>query len=117
MEIRDIYLNKLIRAKDTEFIKVVTGLRRSGKSNLMKMYMEYLFSNGIKKENIIYINFESGIFDYIKTYKELYMYVSDRICDGKNYILLDEIQNVEIWEKAVNALNIDFDVDIYITRI
>ena len=115
MIIREKYLNSLVAAKDTEFIKVITGVRRSGKSTLLLMYKDYLLANGVKEENIIYINFESAKFDDIRTYKELYEYVETRIQKNKVYILLDEVQNVEAWEKAINSFNVDFDVDIYIT--
>ncbi len=112
---REEYLNLLIEAKDTEFIKVITGVRRSGKSTLLLMYKEYLLKNNVNKNNIIHINFESAIYDDIKDYKDLYNKIKNKISTGKNYILLDEVQNVEKWEKAINSLNVDFDVDIYIT--
>lgn len=115
MIIREKYLNRLIDAKDTEFIKVITGLRRSGKSTLLVMFKQYLLDNGIKEKNIIHINFESAMYDDIKDYKDLYNEVKERLSKGKNYILLDEVQNIEKWEKAVNSINVDFDVDIYIT--
>ena len=115
MIIREKYLNKLIDTKDTEFIKVITGVRRSGKSMLLLMYKDYLINNGVKEKNIIHINFESTIYDDIKDYKELYNYIKNKLSEGKNYILLDEVQNVMKWQKAINSLNIDFDVDIYIT--
>ena len=108
---REEYLNLLIEAKDTEFIKVITGVRRSGKSTLLLMYKK----NNVNKNNIIHINFESAIYDDIKDYKDLYNKIKNKISTGKNYILLDEVQNVEKWEKAINSLNVDFDVDIYIT--
>lgn len=112
---REKYLNRLIDSKDTEFIKVITGVRRSGKSTLLLMFKEYLLNNGIYEKNIIHINFESAIYDEISNYKELYQYIKDNLSGGKNYILLDEVQNVDKWEKAINSLNVDFDVDIYIT--
>ena len=112
---REEYLNLLIEAKDTEFIKVITGVRRSGKSTLLLMYKEYLLKNNVNKNNIIHINFESAIYDDIKDYKDLYNKIKNKISTGKNYILLDEVQIVEKWEKAINSLNVDFDVDIYIT--
>ena len=115
MIIREMYLNKLIEAKDTEFIKVITGLRRSGKSTLLLMFKDFLLNNKIKESNIIYINFESAIYDDIKNYKDLYNYIKNKITNDKMYILLDEVQNVDKWEKAINSLNIDFNVDIYIT--
>ena len=115
MIIRDKYLKKIVDAKDTEFIKVITGVRRSGKSTLLLMFKDYLLSNGIKEENIIYINFESAMYDYIRDYRDLYNYVKNRIKKEKVYLLLDEVQNVILWEKAINSFKVDFNVDIYIT--
>ena len=112
---REFYLNRLIETKDTEFIKVITGVRRSGKSTLLLMFKEYLLLNGVKEENIIHINFEFSMFDEIKDYRDLYNYIKKYLVKGKSYILLDEVQNVLKWEKAVNGINLDFDVDIYIT--
>ena len=102
MIIREKYLNRLVDAKDTEFIKVITGVRRSGKSTLLLMFKNYLLENNVKESNIIYINFESAMYDDIKDYKELYNYIKNNIKDGINYILLDEVQSVIRWEKAVN---------------
>ena len=113
--LREKYLNRLIEAKDTEFIKVITGVRRSGKSSLLVMFKEYLINDGIDSKNIIHINFESAMYDDIKNYKDLYNYIKSLLSKGRNYILLDEVQNVVEWEKAVNSMNIDFDTDIYIT--
>ena len=115
MIIRKKYLNMLIDAKDTEFIKVITGVRRSGKSTLLLMFKDYLLNNNIDEKNIIHINFESAIYDEITNYKELYQYIKNKISKDKNYILLDEVQNVDKWEKAINAIKVDFNVDIYIT--
>ena len=115
MIIREKYLNKMIMLKDTGFIKVITGLRRSGKSTLMLMYKDYLLNNQVKEDNIIYINFESAMYDDIKNYKDLYQFVKDKIRKDKIYLLLDEVQNVESWEKAINSFKVDFDIDIYIT--
>lgn len=115
MIIRENYLNTLIDAKDTEFIKVITGVRRSGKSTLLLMYKEYLLKNNVAEERIIHINFESAIYDYIRDYKDLYEEIKNKLSKEKTYILLDEVQNVNEWEKAINSLNVDFDVDIYIT--
>lgn len=115
MIIREKYLDLMISSKDTELIKVITGVRRSGKSTLLLMFKEYLLNNGVKEKNIIHINFESALYDEIKTYKELYEEIKSKVSKGKNYILLDEVQNVEKWEKAVNAMHVDLDVDIYIT--
>ena len=115
MVIRENYLNTLIDAKDTEFIKVITGVRRSGKSTLLLMYKEYLINNNIAENRIIHINFESAMYDYIRDYKDLYEEIKNKLSKEKTYILLDEVQNVSQWEKAINSLNVDFNVDIYIT--
>ena len=115
MIIRDTYLKRMIDAKDTELIKVITGVRRSGKSTLLLMFKEYLIKNDISTDNIIYINFESAIYDDIKDYKDLYKFVASKTKQGKMYLLLDEVQNVTAWEKAVNSFKVDFDIDIYIT--
>lgn len=79
MIIREKYLKKMIDAKDTEFIKVITGVRRSGKSTLLLMFKDYLLKKGIKKDNIIHINFESALYDNIKNYKDLYQYIKEII--------------------------------------
>ena len=115
MIIREKYLSTLIDAKDTEFIKVITGVRRSGKSTLLLMYKEYLINNNIAENRIIHINFESAMYDYIRNYKDLYEEIKNKLSQEKPYILLDEVQNVSQWEKAINSLNVDFNVDIYIT--
>lgn len=115
MVIREKYLKRMIDAKDTEFIKVITGVKRSGKSTLLLMFKDYLVHHHVKEENIIYINFESAMYDDIKNYKDLYQYIQKRIKDSKVYLLLDEVQNVEAWEKAINSFKVDFDIDIYIT--
>ena len=115
MIIRDTYLKRMIDAKDTEFIKVITGVRRSGKSTLLLMFKDYLLNNGVNEENIIHINFESASYDEINNYKDLYKYVKEKIKKDKVYLLLDEVQNVESWEKAINSFKVDFNIDIYIT--
>ena len=118
MILRKNYLQKLTDAKDTEFIKVITGVRRCGKSTLLLMFKDYLLKNGIKEKNIIYINFESAMYDDIKDFKDLYKYIKNKninINNKKYYILLDEIQIVKQWEKAINSINLDFNVDVYIT--
>lgn len=115
MIIREKYLKKMIDTKDTDFIKVITGVKRSGKSTLLLMFKDYLLENGVKKENIIHINFESAKYDDIKNYKDLYKYIESKINNEKIYLLLDEVQNVASWEKAINSFKADFDIDIYIT--
>ena len=115
MIIREDYLKRIVDAKDTEFIKVITGVRRSGKSTLLLMFKDYLLNNGVKEDEIIYVNFESALYDDIKNYKDLYKYVKDKIKKQKVYLLLDEVQNVESWQKAINSFKVDFNIDIYIT--
>ncbi len=112
---REQYLNQLIQSKDLNLIKVITGVRRSGKSTLLLQYKDYLLSQDIEEKNIIYMNFESAEWYSIKNYEDLYKYIKEHIRNGKNYILLDEVQNVQMWEKAVNSLLVDIDCDIYIT--
>ena len=112
---RELYMNKLLAYKDTEFIKVITGIRRCGKSSLLKLFMEKIIEDN-KKANVIYMNFESFEFDNIMNYRDMYNKIKEKINEKeKNYILLDEVQRVEEWEKAVNALTVDFNSDIYIT--
>jgi len=115
MKNRDSYLNQLINLKDKPIIKIVTGIRRVGKSTLLQLFYNYLLKNGVLPEQIIRINFESLEFDDIKTYKELYNYVKERISLNKTYLLLDEIQMVTSFEKAINSFMVDFNIDIYIT--
>ena len=112
---RENYLNQLIESKDLNLIKVITGVRRSGKSTLLLQYKDYLLTQKVSDRNIIYINFESADWYSIKNYEDLYKYIQNNISKGKNYILLDEVQNVENWEKAVNSMLVDIDCDIYIT--
>lgn len=108
-------MKKLMSYKDTEFIKVITGIRRCGKSSLLKIFMEKILKEN-KKANVIYMNFESFEFDDIIDYKNMYNKIKEKINKKeKNYILLDEVQRVLKWEKAVNALTVDFNCDIYIT--
>ena len=116
MLIREEYLQKLIDSKDLNLIKVITGVRRSGKSTLLLQYKDYLLSQNIKEKDIIYMNFESAEWYDIKDYNDLYKNITSKITDGnKKYILLDEVQNVVGWEKAVNSLLVDTNSDIYIT--
>ena len=116
MKSRDIYLNKLVNFKDKPLIKVITGIRRCGKSTLLDLFEEYLLNNGIKKENIIHMNFEDLLYDEIKDYKDLNKYIKEKILDNdKKYIILDEIQQISNWEKAINSFLITLNCDIYIT--
>jgi len=117
MKNRDLYLNQLIKFKDKKLIKVITGLRRSGKSTLLSLFENYLIASSVTKDHIIRMNFESFEFDDITTYKELHAYIKDHIIDKneKHYILLDEVQQVSSWEKVINSFLVDANVDIYIT--
>ena len=112
---RDTYLNKLIAFKDTEYVKVITGIRRCGKSSLLKLMQENLINSGIDKEQIIAINFESLQFQEM-SYKDLYDYIKKRVTNKKRYYLFfDELQRINGWENAINSFRVDFDCDIYIT--
>ena len=111
-------MEKLKSFKDNRVIKVITGLRRCGKSTLLQLFKQELLENGIVENHIVDINFELMRYDNIRDYKQFYDLVREKIpTNGKCYLLLDEIQQVEHWEKAVNSLCIesDIDVDIYIT--
>lgn len=114
---RKSYLEKIINYKDTDFIKVITGVRRSGKSVLLMQYRDYLIDSGVDEQNIIYINFESFEYQTIKTEAEFRELIADLIQDSKDkiYILIDEIQFVEGWQKVVNGLRVSYDCDITIT--
>ena len=112
---RNIYLNQLIAFKDKEPVKVITGIRRCGKSSLLKLMQEYLLNSGVKQNQIIVINFESLEFQEMN-YKELYKYVNKKIPTRKRaYLFFDELQRIERWEDAINSFRVDFDCDIYIT--
>lgn len=117
MIIRERYMELIRSFIDKPVVKVLTGMRRSGKSSLLELTRQELLRRGVKIKNIISINFESLRFDYLKDYKELYKEIAkkaDRV-KGRVYILLDEIQEVQEWEKAINSFRVDFDCDIYIT--
>ena len=117
MKDRDLYLNQLKKYRDKPLIKVITGLRRSGKSTLLSLFENDLVASVVEKEKIIRMNFESFAFDEITSYKELHAYISNRMIDNnkKHYLLLDEIQQVSSWERAINSFLVDANVDIYIT--
>lgn len=112
---RDKYLDQLIEVKDLNLIKVITGVRRCGKSTLLLQYKDYLLENGIKESDILYMSFESAEWYEIKNYKDLYNYIKSKYHNTRIYLLLDEVQNVEDWEKAVNSLLVDINCDIYVT--
>lgn len=114
---RDLYLEEIKKYMNKPLIKVITGMRRSGKSMILKLIHEELKKQGVPEKNIIYINFESLIFMDIKDFETLYKYIIDKTANisGRFYILLDEIQEVKAWEKAINSFLVDLDADIYIT--
>ena len=109
-------MRQLISFKDRKEIKIITGIRRSGKSTLLSMFADELIAGGVQKNKIIWMNFESLKYRALKNYEDLYEAISGQISsEGKTYILLDEVQMVEHWEKAIDSFQVDFDVDIYIT--
>ena len=112
---RDLYLNKLIAFRDTEPVKVVTGIRRCGKSSLLKLMAEYLKGTGVEEAQIIEMNFESHAFNKMSA-DEFYHYVKDRVIPEKRmYLFFDELQRITDWEDTVNSFRVDFNCDIYIT--
>lgn len=112
---REEYLNELIRWKDKDLIKVVTGIRRCGKSTLFDLFIDYLKTSGVKSNQIIYINLEDADYDF-KDYKELYHFINEKIISEDNfYVFLDEVQNVPGFQRAVDSLYIKKNVDVYIT--
>ena len=113
---RKEYLEKLIEWKDDDVIKVVTGIRRCGKSTLLMQYQDYLKSIGIEENQIIAVNFEELEYEELCDYKKLYAYIKDRlVADKITYIFLDEIQKVPSFEKVVDSLYVKPSIDIYIT--
>ncbi len=115
LKARNTYLNQLIAFKDKDLVKVITGIRRCGKSSLLKLMQAYLLSSGVGQDQIIAMNFESLEFQDMN-YKELYEYVKKKIPTTKRvYLFFDELQRIERWEDAINSLRVDFECDIYIT--
>ena len=112
---RDRYSKKLIGFQDTESVKVITGIRRCGKSSLLKLMIQYLRETGIQQDQIVEMNFESHEFRSM-TSDEVYNYVKERAVPGKRmYLFFDELQRIDAWEDAVNSFRGDLDCDIYIT--
>lgn len=113
---RKEYLEKLIGFKDKHLIKIITGIRRCGKSTLFEIFQNYLLENNVDKSQIITINFEDVDNEELTDYKVLYDYISSRLVSDKmNYIFLDEIQNVPNFQKAIDSLFIKKNVDLYLT--
>lgn len=112
---RDLYLNRLIAFQDTELVKIITGIRRCGKSSLMKLMVRHLKEKGVASEQIIQMNFESIEFRNMSA-ADLYQYVKIRMPeDKKTYLFFDEIQRIGDWQDAINSFRVDFDCDIYVT--
>ncbi|MBQ8074981.1 MAG: ATP-binding protein [Oscillospiraceae bacterium] len=112
---RELYLNQLIAFQDTEPVKVVTGIRRCGKSSLLKLMRKHLLDNGIQQDQIIAMNFESMEYRSMDV-QAFYEYVKGKVLpDKKMYLFFDELQRLDRWEDAVNSFRVDFDCDIYIT--
>lgn len=112
---RPVYLDWLNRWKDRDVIKVATGLRRCGKSSVLELFRRQLREGGIADSNILSINFESWNEEYPLDARELYRYIVQRLGSGTNYVFLDEVQHVKEFERAVDALYVRDDVDLYIT--
>ena len=112
---RPIYVEKILAYTDTPFVKILTGVRRCGKSTILKMIMENLRERGIPEERIVSYRFDSMEYEDM-TAKQMYTELKSRICpNGKTYFFLDEMQEINGWEKVVNSLQSDFDVDLYVT--
>ncbi len=113
---RPEYLHQLIEHKDVDLVKIVTGIRRCGKSTLLDLYHDYLLSAGVPEDRIIHMNMESLKYKELTDYIAFYIYVRAKlVSSGKSYLIFDELQMVSGWEKAIESFRLDFDVDIYIT--
>ena len=113
---REDYLSILKNFKDRQIIKVITGIRRCGKSTLLEIFQDYLKENGVEENQIISINFEDADYEELQDRKKLYEYLKTKLVKGKKtYIFLDEVQNVNEFEKTVDSLFINKDIDLYIT--
>jgi len=116
MIVRNSYIQQLESFVDKPFIKIITGIRRSGKSSVLLVLREKLLEKGVLAEQIVFINFESFAYLDLRNAENLYKYIASKVQPAKkNYLLLDEIQEVKDWEKCVNSLSVDFDMDIYLT--
>lgn len=113
---RPEYLKQLIQSKDVDLVKIITGIRRCGKSSLLDLFHQYLLQGCVSDEHIIHMDLESLRFRNLSNYLNFYDYVSERIPkNGKTYLIFDELQVINHWEKAIESFRLDFDVDIYIT--
>ena len=113
---RKEYLDKLIAFKDKQIIKIITGIRRCGKSTMMEIFQNYLIKNGVSKDRIIHINLEDMDYLELLDYQKLYAYIKERLSDNeKTYVFLDEIQNVKDFHRVIDSLFIKKNVDLYVT--
>ena len=113
---RPIYVDKIMAYVNTPFVKILTGIRRCGKSTILRMLMEEMKKRGIRDNQILQYSFDSLEYEDIKTAKTLFTHMKQHLCpEGRTYLFLDEIQEVKSWEKVVNSLMTDYDVDIYVT--
>lgn len=112
---RPLYVDKIMAYTDTPFVKILTGIRRCGKSTILKMIMERLLERGVPKDRIVSYRFDSMEYEDM-TAKQMYTTLKGRLCSGgRTYFFLDEVQEIQGWEKVVNSLQSDFDVDLYVT--
>ena len=114
---RPYYLNQLLRAKDTDFIKIITGIRRSGKSTLLEMLKKHLLTQGVPENHVIHISYEQIPWFPLEKAETLYAYIKEHITEPAHryYLLIDEVQELEEWAKVINGLKATFPLDIYIT--
>lgn len=113
---RKRYLDKLIQYKENDFVKVITGVRRSGKSSLLVLFKDYLMDQGVEARQIVEINYEKFTFDDIKDGPALQEHLSDKIVENKKmYFLIDEVQEITEWAKVINSLRVTYNADIYVT--
>ena len=114
--IREEYLSKLKALKDKNIIKIVTGIRRCGKSTLLFQFKDWLIDQGVTESQIIFVNFEDLEYEDLTDYRKLYAYIKERLHKGvKTYVFLDEIQNVDEFPKVLDSLQLHSDVDLYVT--
>ena len=113
---RSIYIDKIMAYVNTPFVKILTGIRRCGKSTILRMLMEEIKKRGVRDDQILHYSFDSLEYEDIKMAKALFTRLKQHLCsEGRTYLFLDEIQEVKSWEKVVNSLMADYDVDIYVT--
>ncbi|MDR0523991.1 MAG: ATP-binding protein [Candidatus Methanoplasma sp.] len=114
--IRRGYLERLLSGRDrTDAVKIITGMRRCGKTTLMRQYARHLLDSGVAEENMISINFESRDAAHIEDHSDLLKEIDSRYSGERTYVFLDEVQRVKGWERAVNSLQVDYDADVYVT--